>query len=92
MAGLGTNQFVLHGFYYECEHQGAQADWPTSFFYQNPYWKYFRIFSDYMSRISYLNSLGKPVVKVGIYYPIEALAEETEAGKSTSSGLSLIHI
>lgn len=89
MAGLGTNQFVLHGFYYECEHQGAQADWPTSFFYQNPYWKYFRIFSDYMSRISYLNSLGKPVVKVGIYYPIEALAEETEAGKSTSSGCSV---
>ena len=32
LAAMGTGMFILHGFYYECDHQGSQSDWPTSFF------------------------------------------------------------
>lgn len=70
LAAMGINFFCLHGMYYECEHQGSQADWPASFFYQNPYWKYFKIFADEIRRISFVNSLGNPVVENALFYPI----------------------
>lgn len=70
-AVLGINMLILHGMYYSCEHQGSQADWPASFFYQNPYWKYFDKFADEARRLCYINSVGKPVVQVGLYYPIK---------------------
>ena len=81
LGAMGINMFILHGFYYSCEDQGSQADWPASFFYQNPYWKYFKIFGDYISRISYMNSTGSPVVEVGLFYPIEAIQAGTVSGK-----------
>ncbi|MGI5894056.1 MAG: glycosyl hydrolase [Candidatus Merdivicinus sp.] len=89
MGVMGISMFTLHGFYSECEHQGSQSDWPTSFFYQNPYWRYFRQFADYISRICYMNTLGKPVVDVGLYYPIEQMQAETVAGKTTPAGVAL---
>ncbi len=81
LAAMGINLFVLHGFYYECEHQGSQADWPASFFYQNPYWKSFKTFAGYIHRLSYLNSLGRAVVDVGLYHPAEEVAAHTVAGE-----------
>jgi len=89
LGAMGVNMLCLHGFYYECDRQGAQADWPTSFFTQNPYWKYFKIFADYMSRICYLNAVGQPVVAVGLYYPIRAVQENTVAGRPNSFGDAL---
>lgn len=86
MAALGTGMFILHGFFYECEHQGSQSDWPNSFFYQNPYWKYFKIFSDYIRRLSYVNSIGTPVVHYALYYPIEAMASAMVYGKEDREG------
>lgn len=77
MGAMGINFFVLHGMYYECDHQGSQADWPASFFYQNPYWKYFRHFADEIRRICYMNSLGNPVVQIGLYYPIRDIQRHT---------------
>jgi hypothetical protein len=70
MAAMGINMFILHGFYYECEHQGYQADWPASFFYQNPYWKYFNYFAIYMNRVCCMNAMGNAVVETGLFYPI----------------------
>ncbi len=80
LGAAGINQFILHGFYNDCEHQGSQGDWPASFFFQNPYWKYFKQFAVYIHRISYMNTLGKAVVDVGLYYPIEEMAAHTLAG------------
>jgi len=73
LGAMGISFFILHGFYYSTEAQGAQADWPTSFFYQNPYWPYFRGFADYMRRVQYMNSIGRAEVRVGLFYPIEQL-------------------
>lgn len=89
LGAMGINMITLHGFYSECENQGTQADWPTSFFFQNPYWRYFSHFADYISRVCYMNTVGKPVVDVGIYYPIEDLQMETVAGMPSAKGFAL---
>ncbi len=86
LAAMGINMFVLHGFYYECSHQGSQSDWPTSFFYQNPYWKYFKCFADYIRRISFMNSIGRPVVRYGLFYPIEWMSECMVNGEENQEG------
>lgn len=89
LAAMGINMFILHGFYYECEHQGSQSDWPTSFFYQNPYWKYFKIFSSYVQRICYLNSIGTPVVRYGLVYPIELMQSHMANGEEDREGTDI---
>lgn len=92
MAAMGINMFILHGFYYSCEHSGSQGDWPTSFFYQNPYWKHFKIFGDYISRVCYMNTIGTPKVDVGLFYPVEEMRKNTisyyqnEEGKTLEKG------
>lgn len=86
MAAMGISMYVLHGFYYECEHQGSQADWPASFFYQNPYWKYFKGFADEMRRLCYMNTVGTPVVRIGLYYPIREMQVDSLMGSVTQKG------
>ena len=86
LAAMGTGMFILHGFYYECDHQGSQSDWPTSFFYQNPYWDYFKIFADYIRRLSFMNSQGNPVVDYAILYPIGDMDENMENGEENPAG------
>lgn len=73
LGAMGINMLTLHGFYYECKTQGEQADWPCSFFFQNPYWRYFKYMANYMNRVCYMNTQGKPVVDVGLYYPIDEM-------------------
>ena len=89
MGAMGISMFTLHGFYSECDKQGSQSDWPTSFFFQNPYWRYFKHFAAYISRVCYMNASGLPVVDVGLYYPIEEMQAETVAGKTTPAGEAL---
>ena len=89
LTAMGINMFILHGFYYETSHQGSQGDWPTSFFFQNPYWKYFSLFSEYISRVSFIGSQGKPVVDVGIYYPIAEVQAGYENGAPTQAAFHL---
>lgn len=89
LGAMGISMFTLHGFYYECRTQGEQGDWPASFFYQNPYWKYFKRFSQYVSRVCYMNTIGKPVVDVGLYYPIEIIQAETVNGLPNENARSL---
>ena len=91
MAAMGINFFTLHGFYYSCEHQGSQGDWPTSFFYQNPYWKYFRQFADYIRRIDYINTIGTPKVDVGLFYPVDEIRRHAVAGRMNREGQQLVN-
>ena len=90
MAAMGINFFTLHGFYYSCEHQGSQGDWPTSFFYQNPYWKYFKQFADYIRRVSYINTIGTPKVDVGLFYPVDEIRRHAVAGRMNREGQRLV--
>ena len=73
LAVYGINMFIPHLFHYTTETPWSQADWPPSWFYQNPYWKYFKPLADYASRLSYMNSQGKEVCDVAILYPLTDL-------------------
>jgi hypothetical protein len=89
MAAMGISMFVLHGFHYECEHQGSQADWPASFFYQNPYWKYFNHFAVYVNRVCCMNALGRGVVETGLFYPIYDMQINTVNGRPNESARNM---
>lgn len=69
----GINLFVPHLFHYTVDTPESQADWPPSWFYNNPYWKYFKPLADFARRISYLNSQGREVCEVAILYPLSDL-------------------
>lgn len=71
MLGIyGVNMFIPHLFHYSMERPENQNDWPPSWFYQNPYWKYFKPLANYAQRISYMISQGKHVCKVAVVYPL----------------------
>lgn len=60
-----------------------KRDFPPSHFVQQPWWKYYSIFSDYISRLSYINSSGTHVADVLLLYPVRSLwAEYTFRGKT----------
>lgn len=61
-----------------------KRDFPNSHFEQQPWWKHYEKLSEYVSRLSYLNSQGKHVPQVGLLYPMSTLwSEHTLRGKTT---------
>jgi hypothetical protein len=48
-------------------------DWPNSWFYHNPYWKYFRKLADHARRVSFLGAQGEHVADVAMLYPVEEI-------------------
>ena len=66
----GVNMFIPHLFHYSMDRPENQNDWPPSWFYQNPYWKYFKPLANYAQRISYMVAQGKHVCKVALVYPL----------------------
>jgi hypothetical protein len=67
----GVNFFIFHLFHYSLDQPVTMDDWPNSWFYQNPYWKYFRRLADYTRRISFMGRQGEHVADVAILYPVE---------------------
>jgi len=81
---FGVNMLVPHGFFYTMDSPSAMDDWPHSWFYQNPYWKYFKIYADYISRLSYMLSGGKHICDIAVLYPITSIWTNIVNGKPTS--------
>ena len=71
----GINLFIPHLFHYATDTPESQSDWPPSWFYTNPYWKYFRPLGDFAKRIAYLNAQGREVCDVAILFPLTDLWE-----------------
>jgi len=71
LAVYGINSFVFHLFHYALDTPQSMDDWPNSWFFQNPYWKYFKKLSDYVRRLSFMGSQGEHVADVAILYPVE---------------------
>ncbi len=60
-----------------------KRDFPPSHFVQEPWWKYYSVFSDYISRLSYINSQGTHIADILLLYPLRSLwAEYTLRGKT----------
>ncbi|MEM1582925.1 MAG: glycosyl hydrolase [Candidatus Bathyarchaeia archaeon] len=66
---LGIDLLNPHGFHYSIEGD-RKRDWPPSQFYHHPFWKYYRRFAEYVSRLSYMLSGGKHVANVLFLFPI----------------------
>jgi len=67
----GINYFIFHLFHYAMDTPYSMDDWPNSWFYENPYWKYFKKLADYIRRVSFLGSQGRHVADVALLYPVE---------------------
>lgn len=66
----GINFFIPHLFHYSDSLLNAYMDCPPSWFFKNPYWKYFKPLADYGRRISYMNRTGDHVCHVALFWPI----------------------
>ncbi|MCC6488167.1 MAG: hypothetical protein IT364_11770 [Candidatus Hydrogenedentes bacterium] len=69
LSAHGLTFFVPHYFGYAMDTPATMDDWPSSWFVQNPYWKYFRTLADHVRRISFMLSDAAPVVDVAVLYP-----------------------
>ena len=74
---LGCNMIVPHGFYYSADTSQAMDDFAGDWFYENPYWKYFKIYADYVSRLSFMLSGGKHLCDITLFYPIATIWANT---------------
>ena len=79
MGVCGINFIIPHFFHYSIENLQGYTDWPPSWFFRNPYWKYFRPLADFGRRISYMNTIGSPVSHVAILFP---LSEQWASGQN----------
>ncbi len=76
---LGATTFIPHAFFQTVENPRVEC--PPSFFFQNPYWKYYGRLTGLTDRLSLFNRLGRHVTPVLVYYPIESLWMDSTGGK-----------
>ncbi len=79
LACLGATTFIPHAFFQTVENPRVEC--PPSFFYQNPYWKYYDRLSGLTDRLSLFNRIGRHVAPALVYYPIESLWMDSTGGK-----------
>jgi hypothetical protein len=87
---LGVNLLNPHGFHYTLEGP-RKRDWPPSQFYQYPWWQYYGVFSEYMSRLSHLLSGGRHVAKAAVLWPLNALFASYTPQSYNEAGERLLH-
>ncbi|MCL4378911.1 MAG: hypothetical protein M1409_11170 [Actinobacteria bacterium] len=69
---LGVNFIVPHGFYYSIDGLRKKEACPSQF-YQTTYWKYYKLFSEYVGRLGYLLTRGIPDTEFAVLYPTNSL-------------------
>jgi len=65
---LGVNYFMPHAVYYSLE-GFRKWECPPDEFYHEPYWPYYRVFADYLARLSALFADGEHVAPVAVLIP-----------------------
>ncbi|HOJ11722.1 MAG TPA: glycosyl hydrolase [Clostridiales bacterium] len=66
---LGINIIVPHTLSYSIDGLRKKDAGPSQF-YQNPYWEYYKIYSDYLSRLGYILGESEPVVKTALIFSV----------------------
>ena len=66
---LGVNFINPHLYLYSMR-GFRKRDYPPSISYHQPYWRYYRIVSDYFTRLSYVLSQGKFVCDILLLHPV----------------------
>ena len=81
LAALGINFINQHLSLYSIRGEGKR-DYPTNYFYQQPWWDEEEKFSNYIGRLTYPATLGKREVNILVIHPIgSAWAEFTPIDK-----------
>jgi len=70
LAVYGINYMVAHLFHYSTDMPQTDGDFPPSWFYQNPFWKYFGQEAKFAQRVLYMGSRGRHICDVAVLYPI----------------------
>jgi hypothetical protein len=65
----GVTRFVPHAL----NGNPDRTDFPEDWFERQPWWPWFHCYADYTRRISFMNSGGRHVCEVAVYYPIESV-------------------
>lgn len=71
---LGVNMLIPHAFSYSIDGY-RKRDAAPSQFYQATYWPYYRVYSDYVRRLSYALSAGQQIVNLAVVWPMRRLWE-----------------
>ncbi len=74
LAAWGTTLFIPHAL----NGNPDRIDFPEDWFERQPWWRYFHHYADYAARLSYMNSGGRHVAEVLLYYPIETAWAHSE--------------
>ena len=69
-AALGINHRCVHAYFYNL-HGRAKRAFPAQVNYYQPYWEKYRPMTDYVARVSWFISCGKPVRDVLLIHPLE---------------------
>lgn len=66
----GVNMLVPHAFFYSTDGI-RKTESPPSLFFQNGYWKHFKLYADYVKRLSYFGRSGEFRADVAFYFPVK---------------------
>jgi len=81
LAVLGVDTVLISGFFYTLDSAEAADDWPSSYFYQNPYWEHFGAVSDYLSRLSTIVNQSRAATSIAVLCPVTSVAANTADGR-----------
>lgn len=76
---MGVNFLCPHAFYYSLAGV-RKTDAPPSQFYQATYWPHYKLFADYVARLSYALSQGRHKAQAALLYPIKGFQSEWAPG------------
>lgn len=72
LGASGINFYNFHAFYYTIE-AITKHDAPPSQFLQNPYWKHYNKFADFVGRMGEFISKTEPLTKVAVLDPVTSM-------------------
>lgn len=70
MIGVWAGSVFVPGSFYA---NPLRVDYPDQGFEAQPWWPYYRHYSEYVSRLSYMNTGGRHVCDIALYHPIESM-------------------
>jgi len=83
LAALGVDQFLIHGFYYSV---AGHRKWEcTPDHLHNPIWNHYRLWSDWIARLSLLMAGCVEEGEIAVLYPAASLMAALELGRPSES-------
>ena len=80
----GINLYNRHGVLYSTN--GGWYEWvPPAVHFRQPYWENWKVFTDYIRRLSFLLSRGKHVADIAVLYPITSIHANWSNGNEFST-------